>query len=70
MAYSEAQKEATARYNKKTYERISIVVKKGERQRIAEFAAKQGKSVNRFVLDAVYAQMEPESIDASDNAIK
>ena len=64
MAYSEAQKEATARYNKKTYERISIVVRKGERKRIADHAAKQGKSVNRFVLDAVYAQMSEQKSDA------
>ena len=38
MAYSEAQKEATARYNKKAYDRISIVVPKGKRQVIADFA--------------------------------
>ena len=65
MAYSEAQKEATARYNKKTYERISIVVRKGERKRIADYAAKQGKSVNRFVLDAVYAQMSEQQPDTA-----
>ena len=53
MKYSDAQKEATARYNKKTYERIDIVVKKGQRQILKDYAASQGKSLNRFVLDAV-----------------
>ncbi len=53
MKYSDAQKEATARYNKKTYERIDVVVKKGQRQIIKDFAASQGKSLNRFILDAV-----------------
>lgn len=57
MKYSEAQKEATARYNKKAYDRIDLVVKKGQRQVIKDFAASQGKSLNRFILDAVEYQM-------------
>lgn len=55
--YYESQKEATARYNKKAYDRINIVVKKGQREIIKQFAASQGKSLNRFVLDAVEAEM-------------
>lgn len=58
MPYSEAQKEATARYNKKAYDRISVFVPKGQRKEIAEFAAKQGKSTNRFILDAIAREME------------
>lgn len=56
--YSDAQKEATARYNKKAYDRIDLVVKKGQRQIIKDFAASQGKSLNRFILDAVEAEMK------------
>lgn len=55
--YSDAQKEATARYNKKAYDRIDLIVKKGQRQIIKEFAARQGKSLNRFILDAVEKEM-------------
>ena len=55
--YYDSQKEATARYNKKAYDRINIIVKKGQREIIKEFAAIQGKSLNRFVLDAVEAEM-------------
>lgn len=33
MKYSEAQKEATARYNKKAYDWINIFVKKGSGKR-------------------------------------
>ena len=55
--YYDSQKEATARYNKKTYDRINIIVKKGQRDIIKDFAASQGKSLNRFVLDAVEAEM-------------
>lgn len=58
--YSDAQKEATARYNKKAYDRIDLVVKKGQRQVIKDFAASQGKSLNRFILDAIEYQMSKE----------
>ena len=58
MKYSDAQKEATARYNKKAYDRIDVVVKKGQRQIIKEFAASQGKSLNRFICDAIEEQMK------------
>lgn len=60
MRYSDAQKEATARYNKKAYDRIDIVVKKGQRQIIKEFAASQGKSLNRFVCDLIEDEMNKQ----------
>ena len=55
--YYDSQKEATARYNKKAYDRINIIVKKGQRQIIKDFAASQGKSLNRFVCDLIEAEM-------------
>lgn len=58
MKYSDAQKEATARYNKKAYDRIDVIVKKGQRDVIKAFAASQGKSLNRFICDAIQYQME------------
>lgn len=60
MRYSDAQKEATARYNKKAYDRIDVIVKKGQRQVIKDFAASQGKSLNRFICDAIYSEMEKQ----------
>lgn len=62
MKYSDAQKEATARYNKKTYDRINVIVKKGQRQIIKDFAASQGKSLNRFICDAIEYQMNAENM--------
>ena len=59
--YSDAQKEATARYNKKAYDRIDVVVKKGQRQVIKDFAASQGKSLNGFICDAIYEKMNEDS---------
>ncbi len=58
MKYSDAQKEATARYNKKAYDRINLIVKKGQRQSIKDFAASQGKSLNRFICDLIENEME------------
>lgn len=58
--YSDAQKEATARYNKKAYDRIDVIVPKGKRQVIKDFAASQGKSLNRFICDAIDYQMNKE----------
>ena len=55
--YSDAQKEATARYNKKAYDRIDVVVPTGQREIIKAFAASQGKSLNRFICDAIAFQM-------------
>lgn len=63
MRYSDAQKEATARYNKKAYDRIDLIVKKGQRQIIKDFAAKQGKSLNRFVCDLIEAEMNKEKTE-------
>ncbi len=57
MAYSDAQKEATARYNKKAYDRIEIKVKKGRKREIFEYAARQNKSVNQFVIELIDKEM-------------
>lgn len=56
MKYSDTQKEATARYNKKVYDRINIIVERGQRGMIKEYAAKQGKNLNSFVLDTIEAK--------------
>lgn len=58
--YYDSQKEATARYNKKAYDRINVIVKKGQREIIKTFAASQGKSLNRFICDAIDFQMKLE----------
>lgn len=64
MGYSEAQKEATARYNKKAYDRIDIIVPKGKRELIKQFARRQGKSTNKFINDAIDKAMAEQEEDA------
>lgn len=56
--YYKSQKEATARYNKKAYDRINIVVPKGKRQIIKDYAASQGKSLNRFICELIESEMK------------
>ncbi|BDF66608.1 hypothetical protein CE91St43_05800 [Oscillospiraceae bacterium] len=58
MAYSDAQKEATARYNKKAYDRIEIKVKKGRKKEIVAYADRLNKSVNRFIVDLINNEMK------------
>lgn len=58
MGYTEAQRQATARYNKKAYDRIEIFVRKGKKQIIKDFAQKQGLSTNKFINEAISKAME------------
>lgn len=60
MGYIESQRAATARYNKKTYDRIEIVVKKGRKEKIKAFAQRQGKSVNGLINDLLDEAMQKE----------
>lgn len=56
----QSQKEATARYNKKAYDRIEIKVKKGRKQKIFAYATSQNKSVNQFIVDLINREIELE----------
>ncbi len=60
MGYTEAQKEATARYNKKAYDFIGFRVKKGRKAEITAFAKRQNKSVTRMIVDLIDQAMQEE----------
>lgn len=47
---SKAQQEAVHRYVKKNYDRIDLVLPKGQKAEIKDVAAQTGESVNGFVL--------------------
>lgn len=57
MAYSEAAKKATIKYQKKTYDRLELKVKKGEKQKIKQRADSLNKSVNNYIWDLIQADM-------------
>jgi len=46
---SKAQQKAVSKYMKANYDEVKIRVPKGEKSLIADFAAKQGESVNGFI---------------------
>ena len=58
MAYSEAQKRATAKYHAKTYDEIKLRVKKGEKEIITQQAKKKGLSVNSYVIQLIKSDIE------------
>ena len=55
-----SQQEATARYNRKNYDRINVIVPKGKRQLIKDYAAAQGKSLNGFICELIAKEMNQE----------
>lgn len=54
MSVSEAQKRATAAYEKKNYDKILVRFAKGTKERIAN----QSKSVNAYIIRAVIEKLE------------
>lgn len=58
MAYSEAAKKATIKYQKKAYDRLELKVKKGGKEKIQNRAAELNKSVNAYIWDLIQADIE------------
>ena len=58
---SEAQRRAVAKYNAKSYERIEMKVKKGEKAVIVAHAEKMGETLNGFLNRAVKTTMLNDS---------
>lgn len=64
---SAARIQANNRYNAKAYDRINIVLPKGQKQTVEAAAAGAGESVNQYTQKALLARMGldnwPEKID-------
>jgi len=58
MAYSEAQKEASRKYNEKNYDRLYITVPKGRKEDIKKYAESKGLSLNEFVVKIIEKNMK------------
>lgn len=67
MPISEAKKKANKKWNdtnmKERYDRIQLVVLKGQREIIKAHAEKQGESVNAFIGRAIEETMERDNIE-------
>lgn len=64
MAISDAQKRATAKYHKKSYDRIELKVRKGNKEVIEEAAQRAGMSVNSYIAEAVNKQLVASGYDS------
>lgn len=61
MTASKAQIKATNKYISKAYDRINLIVPKGQRDIIKAHAAQQGESVNAFITRAIAEAMERDN---------
>ena len=68
MGVSKAQKEAVARYNAKSYDRIELKVKKGNKDIIKAHAVSKGESLNGFVNRAIDEAMERDKQEAQSTS--
>lgn len=57
MAYTKANMRAVDKYVKANFDSILLRVPKGRKRLIQAFAKKQGKSVNGFITEQIYAAM-------------
>ena len=71
---SKAKIAANNRYNAKTYDRINIAIPKGRKDEIKEIAESQGKTINKFIIEAIDLLIskyktpeEPSELNASED---
>ena len=57
MAYSEAQKRATMKWDKENYDRVYLIVPKGMKQQIEAVAQEHGMSIRAYILEAINEKM-------------
>ena len=69
MPKTEAQKRATIKYDTKAYDRLNIIVTKGEKDKLKTHAAGRGESLNGFVNRAINetAERDNDNIDKNSN---
>ena len=63
MPISEAQKRASRKYDRKAYDRILVLFKKGDKDRIRIAAEMDGKSVNGYITSVVMKDVSEKLTD-------
>ena len=58
MAYSEAQKRATMKWEARNYDKIQITAPKGFKAKLEEASQRSGKPYRQFVMDALMDAIE------------
>lgn len=59
MSYSEKKRESNRRWDKVNLDRLSVAFPAGSKAAIQAAAERAGKSVNRFIIDAVMDAVKP-----------
>ena len=57
ISISKAQQKAVAKYTKTNYDEIKLRVPKGRKEKIKEVAESQGKTLNKFIIEAINLHM-------------
>jgi len=65
---SKTSSAAKRKYNEKAYDRFTVSVKKGDKEKIAAFATARGESLNGLVSRAIAELMERESAEQKEAA--
>ena len=63
MAISKAQSASVQKYTAKHYDQVKFMVKKGKRDEIKAYAAKNGESVNGYLNRLIQEDMEKHQND-------
>ena len=58
MAYSEAQKRASRKYNENNYDRLYITIEKGKKELIKDKAQEVNMSINEYVVNLIEKSLE------------
>jgi len=66
MPVSEAQMRASRKYDQKAYDRILVLFKKGEKDKIRAAAAIENKSVNGYITSTVMRDVEEKITAEAD----
>lgn len=53
MAYTQAQRKATDKWQKENYEFIKVRLNKGDKDTVKAKAEAEGKSINQYILDKI-----------------
>lgn len=62
MALTSAKKRANQKYVAKTYEQLKVLVKKGQKEVIKDFAHSNGLSINAYVNKLIKEDMERNNV--------
>ena len=59
MPYNEKKRESNRRWDRANLDRLSVAFPVGSKDAIQDAAERAGKSVNRFIVDAVLEAVKP-----------